>query len=263
MKYSRANLHKRFLNGIANLFYLQAFADGETSNSDTGENPPFDLGKLLAQARQEEKEKLYPEIQRLKSENSLLQKQANDAIMEAGKVKQELEELRKNQGNASNEEITKLQAKVEALTEENKKLKESSPKEDEIRKQIEAEYELKAYLREKLEENKGRILSVYAKQVKGKTKEEIDAAIKKAIEDSDEIRKEVNGGVDSPSDSEDDGKKKKKKPNNNNRNDTEVPPAPNPSINVGDKEFTLDYIQGLDPRSKEYAEFRKQIGLKK
>lgn len=261
MKRFWTDLHNRILNGIDNLLHLNAFADGETSNSGTesgnNQQPPFDLGKLLAQARQEEKDKLYPEIQRLKSENALLQKQANEAIMEAGKAKQELEVLRNNQDKTSSEEVTKLQAKVEALTEENKKLKESAPDESEIRKQLEAEYELKAYLKDKLEENKDKILSVYAKQVKGKTKEEIDAAIKKAIEDSDEIRKEVNGGKDSSEDKED----KKKKPAQKKKEET--PPAPNPSVSVGGKEFTLDYIQGLDPRSKEYVEFRKQIGLKR
>lgn len=257
MKIFRKDLQKNYFNEIGKMFILNAFADEQSTSSETSNKNNVDLGVLLAQARQEEKDKLYPEIQRLKSEKDILQKQANDALMEAGRVKQELEELKKKQDEGKSEEITKLQAKIEALTEENKKLKESAPKEEDIRKQLEAEYELKSYLKDKLAENKNKILSVYAKQVKGKTKEEIDAAIEKAIKDSDEIRKEVNGGEDNS-----DKKDKSNTSDIKNKKNENNPPANNPSVNIGSKEYSLEYIQGLDPRSKEYAEFRKSVGLK-
>lgn len=261
MNYFRVYSQKKLLKNFANVFCINAFAD-ENPNppENNGGSSNIDIGKLLEQARKEEKEKLYPEIQRLKSENSILQKQANDALLEAGKVKQELEVLKQSQKDGTNEEITKLQAKIEALTEENKKLKETAPKEEEIRKKLEAEFELKSYLKEKLEENKGKILSVYAKQVKGNTKEEIDASITEAIKNSDEIRKEINAG--SSNSNKDKGNTSNKDSSKSGNKKPENPPATNPSINIGSKEYSLEYIQGLDPSSKEYAEFRKSVGLK-
>ena len=137
-------------------------------------------------------------------------------------------------------------------------MKGSAPKEEDIRKQIEAEYELKSYLKDKLAENKDKILSVYAKQVNGKTKEEIDVAIKKAIEDSEEIRKEVNGGKDKSETSNKSGNDKKD--DKSDKKDNHLP-GTNPSVSVGGKKFSLEYIQGLDPSSEEYKEFRKSVGL--
>lgn len=257
----RSDLQKKLSNKFVNMFFINAFADGEINTSqETGSiSSTIDIAKLMEQTRKEEKDKLYPEIQRLKSENSILQKQLNDALLDAGKVKQEIEVLKKSQSDSTSSEITKLQAKIEALMEENKKLKESTPNEEDIRKKIEKEFEVKSYLKDKLAENKDKILSVYAKQVKGSTKEEIDNSIEEAIKNSDEIRKEVNGSKPEKQNKENTSIKNSNKSGNRK---PEIPPATNPSINVGNKEYSLEYIQGLDPSSKEYAEFRKSVGLK-
>ena len=39
-------------------------------------------------------------------------------------------------------------------------------------------------------------------------------------------------------------------------------PASNPATDGDGEEFDAEYIRNLDPRSKEYAEFRKKMGLR-
>ena len=268
-----------------NLVSLKAYADeiptgGEMPPAPQSPNPvPTEVvnyEKLIAKARQEEKDKLYGEITRLKSEKDLLTKQSNESLLRAGRLEQELEDFKKN--STSNEEVTKLKAEIEALKEENKKLKESTPDEKKLREELTKEFEVKAYITEKLNENKGKILSVYVGTVTGKTKAEVDEAIKKAVEQSDAIRKEVSGGNETPP--------TPTPPVNNNNppqntasgynalfNNTvqktgvifpTMPPAPNPSAggSGGEGKFDAAYVANLDPRSEEYKKFRESIGLK-
>ena len=80
----------------------------------------------------------------------------------------------------------------------------------------------------------------------GNTKEDIDKSIEAALTRSAEIKKSL--GID------DKGEKKKEK---------RTPKTPaNPSGSVGGKEISLEYLQSLDVKSKEYAEVRKQLGLR-
>lgn len=249
------NLKSNILAALMNPFTIFALAD---EGGDSGQ-PEVNYEALISKARQEEKDKLYPEINRLKTENALLTKQHNEALLKSGVLEQKIEKLEKELESGNKEESTKLQAKIDALTEENKKLKEDTPKEEDIRKSIEAEYEVKLYLKDKLAENKDLILSAFKNSVVGNTKEEVDEAIKKAIENSNETRKEL--GLEIPDEKgkgKDKGEKKSDKGQKKNN-----PPAPNPASG-GDNndELDLEYIRNLDPSSKEYKEWRKKQGLK-
>ena len=73
---------------------------------------------------------------------------------------------------------------------------------------------------------------------------------------SDEIRKEL--GVDDKKK----GTKKDAKNDKDTNDGSTNPPAPNPSNEGDGGKYNLEEISKLDPRSKEYAEWRKSVGLK-
>lgn len=253
------NLISHINTALNNNLFLTAFAEENPAEPPKNEDNTMNFEQLIAQARREEKEKLYPQIEKLKAQAEVLTKQVNEALLAKGAVEKELADLKESQKKGDSEEVTKLKAQVEALKSENEDLKKNTVSEEDLRKKLEEEYQVKLYAKDKLAENKDKILSVFAEKVVGNTKEEIDSAIEKAIASSDEIRKEL--GVE-------DKKKSEKKDNKNSEGRKESksqnnPPAPNPQGGEGEKgKFDLEYIQSLDPRSEEYAEWRKSVGLK-
>ena len=253
------NLISHINTALNNNLFLTAFAEENPAEPLKNEGNTMNFEQLIAQARREEKEKLYPQIEKLKAQAEVLTKQVNEALLAKGAVEKELADLKESQKKGDSEEVTKLKAQVEALKSENEDLKKNTVSEEDLRKKLEEEYQVKLYAKDKLAENKDKILSVFAEKVVGNTKEEIDSAIEKAIESSDEIRKEL--GVEDKKkpekkDNKDSERKKESKSQNN-------PPAPNPQGGEGEKgKFDLEYIQSLDPRSEEYAEWRKSVGLK-
>ena len=252
------NLISYINTALNNNLFLTAFAEENPNEPPKNEGNMVNYEQLIAQARREEKEKLYPQIEKLKAQAEVLTKQVNEALLAKGAVEKELADLKDSQKKGDSEEVAKLKAQVEALKSENENLKKNTVSEEDLRKKLEEEYQVKLYAKEKLAENKDKILSVFAEKVVGNTKEEIDSAIEKAIESSNEIRKEL--GVEDKKDSkkkdkDSEGKKESKSQNN--------PPAPNPQGGEGEKgKFDLEYIQSLDPRSEEYAKWRKSVGLK-
>lgn len=243
---------------LNNNLFLTAFAEENPIEPPKNEGNTVNYEQLIAQARREEKEKLYPQIEKLKAQAEVLTKQVNEALLAKGAVEKELADLKDSQKKGDSEEVTKLKAQVEALKSENENLKKNTVSEEDLRKKLEKEYQVKLYAKDKLAENKDKILSVFAEKVVGNTKEEIDSAIEKAIASSDEIRKEL--GVEDKKDLKKKGKNSEGKKESNSQNN---PPAPNPQGGEGEKgKFDLEYIQSLDPRSEEYAEWRKSVGLK-
>lgn len=245
--------------GLYRGFLLRAFADegDEGNGTDVKEGnegaPTINFETLIANARKEEKEKLYPRIKKLEDENKALVQTNNDNLMKLATAQKELDELKANNGES--QKVKDLETQLANAQAEITTLKESTPKEDEIRARIEAEYEVKMYRSTKLSEGSDKILAVFADEVKGNTKEEIDASFEKAVEKTVQTKKQL-GLVDdegNPVDTKKSSKKEDKK--------TTTPPVANPSAEEDDK-FDLDYVQNLDPRSKEYAEFRKKMGLR-
>lgn len=253
------NLISHINTALNNNLFLTAFAEENPAEPPKNEGNTMNFEQLIAQARREEKEKLYPQIEKLKAQAEVLTKQVNEALLAKGAVEKELADLKESKKKGDSEEVTKLKAQVEALKSENEDLKKNTVSEEDLRKKLEEEYQVKLYAKDKLAENKDKILSVFAEKVVGNTKEEIDSAIEKAIESSNEIRKEL--GVE-------DKKKPEKKDNKDSEGKKESksqnnPPAPNPQGGEGEKgKFDLEYIQSLDPRSEEYANWRKSVGLK-
>lgn len=245
---------------------LRAFADEGDGAGDGGSNSTqLNFEALIAKARQEEKDKLYPRIKKLEDENKALVQSNNDNLIRLGDAQRELEKLRAETAEGESQTVADLRKQLEDAQTEITTLKESTPNEADIRAKVEAEYEVKLYRTTLLSdpENADKILTVFKDEVTGSTKEEIDASFEKAVEKTLQTKKQL-GLVDDEGNPVGDSKKKKKSKaddtDDKKKQDT-APPVANPS-DEEDEEFDMDYIQSLDPRSPEYAEFRKKMGLR-
>lgn len=236
------------------ILFAHAEENDPTPNDPTGGDPaPINFEQAIAQARKEEKDKLYPRIKKAEDEVKTLTASINKYLLEIAALKDELE---KKNNQPADPKIKELEDKVKSLEDENKTLKENAPNEEEIRKRIEEEYEVKMYAQEQINANKGSIISILIPEITGKTKEEIDSAIATAKEKTKTIKKDLGLSVD---DEEDDDKKKKKTPAPTKQKKA---PVANPASDDDGEEFDAEYVRNLDPRSKEYAEFRKKMGLR-
>lgn len=245
---------------------LTAHADeAQPDNPTPTPQPQINYEDLIAQARKEEKEKLYPKIKQLEEENKKLVKTGNDNLIKIGDLTQSVTSLTTElenykSGKVVSEEVNTLKSQLEALTAENAKLKEEQPDVEKIRAEIAQEYEIKSYATEQKNANKADVLSSFLDEITGTTKEEIDASVAKAKEKSLAIKKEL-GLVD------ENGNPVAPKNNSKPTEKKEAPkkaPAMNPPEDTGSNltRFDADYIRNLDPSSPEYAEFRKSLGLR-
>lgn len=237
-----------------------------TGGSDDGAKAPqINYEQLIAQARKEEKEKLYPRIKKLEEDNAALVKTGNDNLIKIGDLTQTVNTLTKElesykKGEKTSEEVETLKTQIATLTAENEKLKKEAPNVEQLRAEIEQEYEIKSYLAEQKAANKDSVLSSFLDDISGKTKEEIDASVTSAKEKSLAIKKEL-GLVD------DEGNPITTKKQSTKSTPKKTPakaPAMNPTEDAGTDTGTFDaeYIRNLDPSSDEYKEFRKRLGLK-
>lgn len=246
------NVHK-ILSGLA----IKAHA--EEKPADEGDKTPeVNYEQLIAQARKEEKDKLYPRIQKLEEENKTLTKSSNNYLLQIAALKDELEKL-KSAGDS--EEVKTLKQTIADLQGQIETLKNNAVDEEAIRKKVADEYEVKMYAQEQIALHKGSILSTLIPDIKGATKEEVDAAIKTAKETTKTVKKELGLEVD---DEEDDNKDKtpgKKSKKGSSTPAKRVPPA-SPPTETEEEDYDVDYIRNLDPSSEEYKQFRKSIGLR-
>ena len=254
---------KDFFPTIPKLFVLKVHADEEPGDnpqpSEGNEpKPTINYEDLISKARAEEKSKQYNTIKKLKGQIDTLTNQHNDDLLKIGQLEKDLETANKKletSGQGDSEEVNTLKKEIEDLNKDKKSLTKKledlekntisrEELENEIRTELEAEYATKTYKAEKMAELKDDIL--VPELVMGSTKEEIDASIEVALAKSKEIREKlgITEGSKSPQ-----GRTPK------------TPSSPSVS-GVQNAQFSEDYIASLDVRSPEYAEFRKQIGLR-
>lgn len=245
------NVHK-ILSGLA----IKAHA--EEKPADEGDKTPeVNYEQLIAQARKEEKDKLYSRIQKLEEENKTLTKSSNNYLLQIAALKDELEKL-KSAGDS--DEVKTLKQTIADLQGQIETLKNNAVDEEAVRQKVAAEYDVKMYAKEQIALHKGSILSTLIPDIKGATKEEVDAAIKTAKETTKTVKKELGLEVDDEEDDNKDktpGKKSKKSTTPAKR----VPPA-SPPTETEEEDYDVDYIRNLDPSSEEYKQFRKSIGLR-
>ena len=258
---------ERNRNLLSRLFINACADEGEPTSepSSTGINSvststsiptnTINYEELIAHARKEEKDKLYPRMKKLEDDNKALTEKHNQTLIELGTARQRIAEL---EASGESEEVAKLKKDLADSQAEVGRLKASAPNEEAIRKEIEAEYEVKLYTQKKVSEGSDSILPIFAGDVQGKTKEEVDAAFEAAVNKTIETKKQL-GLLDADGNPVDLKKSstKKKSPEGT----PSAPPVANPSTK-GDEGFDFEYVQNLDPRSPEYAEFRKKMGLR-
>lgn len=229
--------------------------EDDSSKKEPSKKSVVNYEDLIAKARKEEKEKQYKTIEKLKGQVETLTEQHNNDLLVVAGLKEDLAKAETKLsavGKDDSETVKTLKAEIEGLTKDKKSLekqiedlnKDTVKREEveaEIRAELEAEYEVKTYKATKLAELKDDLL--VPELVFGNTKEEIDNSIKSALERSAEIKKSL--GVSES------GKKR-----------TPKSPA-NPSVGgVQDKGISIEYLASLDVASPEYAQVRKQLGLK-
>lgn len=261
---SRKNIFKSF--GM-----LKVYADEATPSSEGSEQngsnesgtpapaPTINYEDLIAKARKEEKDKQYKAIEKLKAEKETLIKQHNDDLLKIAELEKKVEEAENklaSAGSNDSEAVKTLKDEIVSLNNSKAELEKQLEgykdieivDRDEIAKnvraELEAEFEVKSYKLEQMTEHKDDIL--VPELVIGSTKEEIDNSIKAAIERSNQIRASL-GATITPS------TQQKRTPNTPN----------NPSVRgVQDTGYSLEQLANLNPASPEYAEIRKQLGLK-
>ena len=237
------------------ILFAHAEENDPTPTDPSTDPAPINFEQAIAQARKEEKDKLYPRIKKAEDEVKTLTASVNKYLLENAALKDEMEKMK---SQPADPKIKELEDKVKSLEDENKTLKENTPNEEEIRQRVEAEYEVKLYAQEQINANKGSIISILIPEITGKTKEEIDSAIATAKEKTKTIKKDLGLSVDDDDDEKDDKKKKNPAPAPKQKK----APVANPASDEDGDEFDAEYVRNLDPRSKEYAEFRKKMGLR-
>ena len=208
--------------------------------------PSIDIEDLLKKVRQDEKNKLYPEIEKLKEQLGEKTTKLNDAILllhqkeeEVTALTAKIEEVRAEGTKDMDKTIQDLQKEVEKLT------KQVADKDAEIA-MVQSTYELKEYRAEKTKDVDESVLDL----VTGSTKEEIDASIEKAKATYEKIASKFQSAPPAT-----------------------TPPAQSivnqiPPVNMGVvnndvfKDISVEDLWKLDPKSPEYAQLRKQLGLK-
>ena len=257
------------LSKVLSSFCMTAHADEgsePTGGSDNGvKTPQINYEQLIAQARKEEKDKLYPRIKKLEEDNAKLVKTGNDNLIKIGDLTQTVNTLNAELeaykcGKKETEEVKGLKTQIATLTAENEKLKKEMPDVKQLRADIEKEYEIKSYLAEQKAANKDEVLSYFLEEIGGKTKEEIDASVQSAKDKSLKVKEELGVVNNNDNTANKGGTTHAKRSSGANKS----APVMNPTENAGTDthKFDAEYIRNLDPSSAEYKEFRKSLGLK-
>lgn len=258
-EYSLKNMVKRLFE--VSSMCVVAHAEGEVGNSEPDKSgneepnkgPTFNYEDLIAKARKEEKEKQYGAINKLKGQVETMTEQHNNDLLKIANLEKQVKDLETKiqKGSKGDDSVVKELKDTIATLQKDKKDLETKLQEfqdtppvdtnaiyEQVRSELEQEYEVKAYKIEQMAEHKDDIL--VPELVMGNTKEEIDNSIKSAIERSNSIKSQL--GID--------GNSNKRTPKTNTPNGVQT------------TQYTVEYLASLDPRSPEYAEVRKNLGLR-
>lgn len=258
----------RILKNYLDLLVLKAHADdggegddpkGDDPESDPEPTPTINYEDLITKARSEEKAKQRKKIEGLETKVNALTAQHNDDLLRIRQLEEDLKASNKKlttAGQGDSEEIKTLKSELETLKGHKATLEKDLATlkdsivdrevvEKEVRAELEKEYATKTYKASKLAEHKDDLL--VPELVVGDTEEEIDKSLEVALAKSKEIREKL-GYTGQPT------------PPPQGR----TPKASgSPSISgIQNSKYSEEYIASLDVSSPEYAEFRKQMGLK-
>lgn len=249
MKISKALKTKRTI--LANMIILNAKAEEPPQNDvetkDTnGDNqtpnaPVVNFEDLIANARKQEKEKLYPQIKKLEEANKILTEKNNNHLLTIGEKDSRIKELENQIKNMENSNSKSASEKEEALAKEIESLKQTIANlesntidVEELEAQIRGEYEVKLYREQKLREVGD---TVIPELITGNTKEEIDQSLEVSKQRFAQLTERILGNVN-------------------------VPMSNVSTSTFHVKDLKIEDIANIDPRSPEYAELRAKLGLK-
>lgn len=149
-------------------------ANTQNTQGSKGEQP-IELEKLIAQVRGEEKAKLYPELEKLKTDVKEKTTKINNLLLRLGSKDEEINNLKKQLDEYKNDAKGVVSKEVEEIKKENAKLKQDLKiAKDEITSKT-----LEFYKKQKIQEAEGKLVE---ELVGGTTTEEIDESIEKAKE---------------------------------------------------------------------------------
>lgn len=233
---------------------MTVLAEGEpntdpTPNADptpqpNNPQPTVNYEDLISKARQEEKAKLYPQIETLKKEkDALVEKNNNNLLTIASKdkeidtLKATITDLETNATKTDDETIKALKKQVKSLEKTVESYEANQVDVEAITKEVEdrvkEEYEVKLYRLEKL----GETTELIPELVTGLTKEDIDNSFELAKQRYNSIKSSVVSNAT----------------------------ATIPVVNTQVGRFNNQQVQAKDISSmsaQEWAEHRKTLGLK-
>ena len=190
---------------------------------------------LIANARKQGKDNLYPQIKKLEEEKKKLVEKNNQHLLTIGEKDARIKELELlTNSDSVSEKETALQNEIESLKTTIANMEKDAISVEEIESSIRAEYEVKLYREQKLREIGD---TVIPELIVGTTKGEIDASIVASQERFNQISNKILGSV-------------------------QVPVANVSTSSFQSKDLKLEDIANLDPRSPEYAQLRAKLGLR-
>ncbi len=220
-------------------FYMPVFAEGGEGNTEK------DYEALIQKARQEEKDKLYPEIEALKNKNKTLseelqtktteitdlQKKIEETTAKYTTMEEELEELKSKNEKAGekDKELQKLQKTIGELTTKLKDIEKIAEEREKANEERVRKMNLELFKKEKLLEAGDEII---LELVSGETEEEITTSIETAKAKYKEIYEKAVKGV------------------------PPTKPA-NPNVGIIPKDMKPEDIRKMSP--EEYKEYRKAL----
>lgn len=252
---------KRLIDKLVVGMTLDVFAEGEEpTNTEppvspapavADPSPSVDIAALIAQVRTEEKNKLYPQITKLKEDVARYKGLYETVTAEKVELGKEVKALKeKLEGVEDQELIQSLNTKIAELEAKLAEKPDEKSIREEIRAELEKEQEVKDYIKKVTDENSNVLLSVFADNIKGTTVEEVDTALADAIEKSKKTRKDL--GLP------EEGTKK----TTSKKQTPAQPPVANPQVTTTSPAVALSALRNMDVRSDEYKEYRKKMGFK-
>lgn len=255
---NKYGINARFIEGIKKALIRNVLAEEPASPTQ----PVVNYEELIAKARREEKDKLYPQIEAERNKATAITEQHNDLLLKHAQLqnenkalKEEIKALKDSEGKDENKEIAKLKQEKATLESELEKLKGSIVDEPTLRQQIEnevkAQYEVELYKVEKMssDEFKGQIIP---ELVTGKTKEEVDESIQK----SKARFLELLGGTKSQP-------QQQQQPQGGITIQQQIPTPPAGNPNMGEfVQSTLGEQDIYNMTPQQWAEYRVKLGLK-
>ena len=216
-----------------------------SNNEPTPSTPvaPVNYEDLLAMTRKQEKDKLYPQIQKLESENKALVEKNNANLLAVGQKESEIAELKKTiedlkatSNKGASEKEKELQTTIDNLTKKIEELETNTISREDVEKEIREEYEVKLYREQKLREMGDKIIP---ELVVGATKEDIDKSLEISQAQFNKIQERILNSLG-----------------------TTVPIVNTNVSSFQNANVSLEDIAKLDPRSPEYAQLRAKLGVR-